>query len=185
MPILAKGKHDKAQQPTSDAIWKQLYAPMTVTIIILPKIQTLCTCMLAGCMLLFFMFSCFSVSIFLCFTLQTDLLHTASAANLRKLNQPEDTHICVFFAFKVTHELLGLYSETWSCRTQKHGLCVLICFCPCLQKKKKKKCPPPSPVQERAGILCPNWKCVNKALIFTIPKEEWHKFHMGVSVGGK
>lgn len=29
---------------------------------------------------------------------------------------------------------------------------------------------------------CPNWKCVNEALIFTIPNEEWHKFHVGVKV---
>lgn len=101
--FLEKGSTKKikkeAQQPTSNAIWKQLYAPMTVPIIILPKIQTLFTSMLTGCMSLFT-----SISIL--------VSHIQTAHSFSSKFQ-RHTEMCVVVLWIET----ARYS---SCRWQKH-----------------------------------------------------------------
>lgn len=106
--------------------------------------------MLTGCMSLFTFNS---------------ILHTpcsALAANLRKVNQPGHTEMCI-----IGHVTGAHTARHSSADDVKHGLFIIDLFLLVSQSSKIA----PSPIRERAGLPCPSWKCVNEALTFTKPKE--------------
>lgn len=108
--------------------------------------------MLTSCMLLF-TFNCYSVSIF--------VFHTPCSvltANLRKLNQRGHRYLSYWSSIAGAP---CIYTERCSAADDESMDFLKMCFYWCLSTQEM--CP---------GLLDPDWKCVNKALIFTIPKEE-------------
>lgn len=95
-------------------------------------------------------------------------------AVIKKIKDITDRHGC---SWKPRGRL---HSETFSCRWRKHFLNLFLLVSQCYQDVSNFCA---CTRENRSAV--PQWKCVNKALIFTIPKEEWHKFHMGVSARGK
>lgn len=143
---------------------------MIVTIMILPKIPT-CS-IYVDCRL------------HVAFCIRQLLSYTLCSAQAEILQTSQCSQMWVLWDVQFTKGPWHSYSETFSCTWQKLSFFFfLVLFLLASHCSKNVSTSIACSRKNKLVVSC--WKGINKALISTIPKEEWHKFHVGVSVEGK